>query len=262
MCVIVVKEKNALFPDWSTLERCFKRNPDGAGFMISLSDRVVIEKGYFTFNDFKTALKKAKKKYGIDHTYVMHFRIETQGGIRAECCHPFPLSGNMDDLRKLETSCQCGVAHNGIISLTSTYLKKVSYSDTMLFITEYLNLILDSPNDLKDKKKMLLVERLCESKLAILFNNDQLKLLGSGWELFNGCYFSNKSYLEKATISPLSITYYEDYPDDDEYEEAYNVETDLYDFTPGDCPVSWYDDYLYCYECSSCSKCWKGGKSK
>ena len=121
--------------------------------MVANESSVEIHKGYMGFRSFWRALRTARTLYGDNAAYVMHFRISTQGGVRQDGCHPFPLSKNMDDLRKLDTYADIGIAHNGIIDLCSdwgsTYAsyyskysavkKSVDYSDTMKFITDYLS---------------------------------------------------------------------------------------------------------------------------
>ena len=143
MCVIVYKPKNVAMPTENVLKTCFESNNDGGGFMLVHKKQVLIEKGFKTYKDFKSALDKAIMKYGENAPYVLHFRISTQAGTRQDCCHPYPLSSNMDDLRKLRFKTEIGIAHNGIISLTSSgYKQQVTYNDTMLFITNYLSLII------------------------------------------------------------------------------------------------------------------------
>ena len=52
MCVILVKERGIELPTKDILESCWKRNPDGAGFMFNDCDKVVIMKGFMTFEEF------------------------------------------------------------------------------------------------------------------------------------------------------------------------------------------------------------------
>ena len=54
--------------------------------------------------------------------------------------HPFPLSDRLPHMKALDVECQCGVAHNGIIRLTSDPSQR-EYSDTALFITRYIRLV-------------------------------------------------------------------------------------------------------------------------
>ena len=135
MCIIAYKSAEQQFPSKKTLKRCFDNNDDGAGFMYNASGKVYIKKGFATFQEFWKTLRKVREEYGDNIPYVMHFRISTQAGNRPDCTHPFPLSSHMKDLRLLETTTDIGIAHNGIISLTSSgYSKTITYSDTMEFI--------------------------------------------------------------------------------------------------------------------------------
>lgn len=195
MCIIVYKPKNQKFPSKETLRNCFINNPDGAGFMCPAHNSVIIMKGFDTFNKFYKALCKAKKIYGERIPYVMHFRISTQAHGRMDCTHPFPLSTNMSDLRKLYTKANIGIAHNGIIHLTSTfgYSKQITYSDTMKFITDYAALIIKDKNYYKDQNTLTLLERLAESKLAIMDADGHVELIGK-FIAENGIIYSNSSY--------------------------------------------------------------------
>lgn len=196
MCVIVYKPINETFPTKDELKNCFINNPDGAGYMWADGEKVHIEKGFDTFKRFWKSLGKTRAKYGDNGAYVMHFRISTQAGTRPDCTHPFPLSDDMNELRKLSTTCKIGIAHNGIISLTSTYSYKsaVTHSDTMEFITDYLSLIIRSRDFYKDEKTLKLIEKLGKSRFAILDGKGHCQLLGSGWVEHNGCQYSNKSW--------------------------------------------------------------------
>lgn len=197
MCIICTKQKDKLFPSKGTLKNCFDNNNHGAGFMYSYNNKVYIKKGFVTFDAFYNALESARKITGDDTPYVMHFRIATQGN-DIQCTHPFPLSSKMDNLKKLKGTCNIGIAHNGIIQLTTDYKVK-DYSDTMAFITEYLSLIIDSFDWYKNKSRCDLIEKLMDkshNKLAFLDKYGHIKRLGDGWieDKATGCFFSNSSY--------------------------------------------------------------------
>ena len=141
MCVIAYKPLNVDFMKKSILEECFRNNPDGSGFMFAVNGKVHIRKGFMTFTEFWNALETERKKYGDIIPYVMHFRISTQAGVNQKCCHPYPLSSDMENLKKLSTTSNIGIAHNGIIKLTSDGAK--DYNDTMKFITDYATLLIN-----------------------------------------------------------------------------------------------------------------------
>ena len=72
-------------PSQKDLIQCFKHNPDGAGYMLPINDKVVIRKGFMTFEEFKKDINKVVKDNHIDPTetpIVLHFRISTQGGVQ------------------------------------------------------------------------------------------------------------------------------------------------------------------------------------
>ncbi len=276
MCIAVYKPMGVDFPVKRVLKRCFYKNPDGAGFMVATGSDVEIHKGYMGFRSFWKALREARAKYGDDKAFVMHFRISTMGGIRQDGCHPFPLSREMDDLRKLESISDIGIAHNGIIELTtewgSTYSqyytksyaarKTVDYSDTMKFITEYLSLIIKDRDYWKDDDTLDLIEKLCGSRLAILDGSGHCELLGRGWESCDGVWYSNGSYkpteitvktepikeVINSNLSAITDNYWESW-----YEERYGSFDDFEYKSPYD-PYSDYldEDGLYDFSQSDC----------
>ena len=192
MCVIAYKPLNVAFPEEKILQNCFENNSDGAGFMYSYQGEVHIKKGYQTFKAFMAALNASRAITGDKVPYVMHFRIATQG-YEKTMTHPFPLSGKMNNLKKLKVKCNIGVAHNGILDITSDGSHQ--YSDTMKFITDYLSLIIRGYDWYEDKRTCQLIERLIEgSRLAILDKNDHCELMGKGWEESNGVHYSNHSW--------------------------------------------------------------------
>lgn len=206
MCVIVVKNKGVAMPTMDNLKACFEHNPDGAGFMYTSGDGYVhIRKGFMKWKDFKSAIEKLEQKIDItQEAVVMHFRISTQAGVNKKCCHPYPLSKNMKDLRSTNIRSKIGVAHNGIIELTSEYdywtnskwgnsKKKIDYNDTMKFITDYLALIIKGDKYYKDADTLALIERLCGSKLAIMDASGHVQLVGK-FEKVGDIYYSNLNH--------------------------------------------------------------------
>lgn len=206
MCIIVAKRRDVNYPSKNTLKQCFESNDDGAGFMYCVNGEVVIQKGYMSFQKFWKGLNRMRKKYGDNIPCIMHFRITTQGGVQKELTHPFPFSDNMDDLRLLYTKTNLGIAHNGIISLTSSYTK-TSHSDTMEFITDYLSLIIKDNKFYEDSNIVKLINKLSGSKLAFLDNLGTINLLGSGWIEKDGIHYSNNSYEKSRYTYSTSINY-------------------------------------------------------
>lgn len=133
MCIIAYKPAGAKFPSKSTIKTMFRNNPDGAGFMYAAPDGVHIVKGLMSVSAFMQALSQIKHDTSIP--VVMHFRIATHGGYSESMTQPFPLSNKNKRLRALNTICDVGIAHNGIIHMCND-AKKIS--DTAMFIRDYM----------------------------------------------------------------------------------------------------------------------------
>jgi hypothetical protein len=214
MCIIAYKPLNVAFPEEKILQNCFENNSDGAGFMYSYQGEVHIKKGYQTFKGFMNALNASRAITGDKVPYVMHFRIATQG-YEKTMTHPFPLSGKMNNLKKLKVKCNIGVAHNGILDITSDGSHQ--YSDTMKFITDYLSLIIRGYDWYEDKRTCQLIERLIEgSRLAILDKNGHCELMGKGWEESDGVHYSNHSWAREPYkyVAPSTNPSYWSWDDD------------------------------------------------
>ena len=277
MCIAIYKPTEAEFPTKKTLQRCFEANPDGAGYMFAHRDTVHIRKGFATFKAFWRDLRDIRAKV-TDHTaFVLHFRIGTQGGIRPDCTHPFPLSRKMDDLRALRATADIGIAHNGIITLTSNhYHKTITYSDTMEFITRYASRLIKSRDWHEDEDLRYLIEDLADSRLAILDGGGTCTLLGDGWREDGGVWYSNSSYLPTPT-TPTAYTvtsdfraydysgggWYDDWesitptdPTEDEWREYFDEESGVYFFDDMSCPATACGDSSYCTKCACYGDCY------
>ena len=291
MCVIMSKPQNVAFPEENILKNCWDNNPDMGGFMYAMNGKVHIYKGYDTWEKFITALNKARARTGDDIAYVCHFRISTQG-YDTDCCQPFPLSGKMKNLKRCHTEANIGVAHNGILSLTSDGAK--DYSDTMKFITDFLVNIIRSYDWYNDERTMKLIENLINgSRFSILDKNGHCQLMGKGWVEENGVSYSNETYSYRRagftyanTATPIwEDEYWEDYywdykkkkwvcrwnlavakEDEEEKKEEKKVEVDpysmkwnsdknAYDFKETDCPFTNEDDDGYCDLCANFGRC-------
>ena len=266
MCIIVCKPKEVNFPPKKTLKTCFENNPDGAGFMYAKDGKVYIKKGLMTFSKFWKSLQSTRKQFGDNLDYVLHFRISTQAGTRADCTHPFPLSKSMADLRKLESTADIGIAHNGIITLTSggygnwySYTKQITYNDTMEFIADYLSLIIKDKTFYKDEDTLELITKLCDSRLAILDGDGHITYIGKGWLIDNDIIYSNDSYEPKKIVIKTTATktnkdketYLTDEYDDDT-KEFYSGEDFYCSYYKGD------EQFYDCPHCTYYFDCWGG----
>lgn len=205
MCVIIYKPKNQDLPTIETLKKCIEKNGDGAGYMAPVNNQVIIHKGFNKLDDLLKDIQKLLSDNNLkikDIPLVLHFRISTQGGTKKELCHPYPLTNDYARMRELKTTADIGIAHNGIIHLTSCYSQKVNYNDTMTFIKDYLSLIIG--NDLyfdKRYNKMQLIKNLIGeyNKLAIMTKDGYVSLINKFYKV-GGCYYSNLNHLQQPVM--------------------------------------------------------------
>lgn len=179
MCIIVAKPANEVVKE-STFAECFRRNSDGAGFMYSTGNKLIVEKGFFKFDDFMEAYTKNE-----DKNVVAHFRIKTHGDVMKENCHPFLISPKL------------GFAHNGVIQKVTQYSSK-EQSDTFVFNQKYLQ-----PFISKYGKRMIgdeafqgMVEAyIGNSKLAFLDSQGRITIYNKSFgESVGNVWFSNTSF--------------------------------------------------------------------
>ncbi len=192
MCIICVSPARTHQPSISQIKTMFLNNPHGAGYMFAREGRVHIHKGFMDIDSFLSAVKA--EHFTAKDSVVYHFRISTQAGVNPEMTHPFPLSNRLPIMKALDVECPCGVAHNGIIRLTSDTSQR-EYSDTALFITRYMAQMVHGLDDLKDAQLLNRIERLAGSKLAIMDGSGYIATIG---HFINerGLLFSNDSYQE------------------------------------------------------------------
>ena len=191
MCIICVSKSGVRQPTVTELNTMFRNNPDGAGYMVARHGMVSISKGYMDFGEFLNAVRR--EHFTERDSVVYHFRISTQAGVNPEMTHPFPLSNRLERMEKLDTTCRIGVAHNGVIRLTADPDNR-RYSDTALFITQYLRVLIQRREDLRDRRVLDTVWNLAQSKFAIMDGGGYVATVG---EFLNqdGLLFSNASYM-------------------------------------------------------------------
>ena len=153
-------------PGNDTLRTMWNVNSDGAGFMYVEKGAVRIEKGFMKYKNFIKALEKVGARLDLTATpVVMHFRITTHGGTRPENTHPFPITESLGALKKLKSTTDVGVAHNGIIPITP----RKGISDTMEYVLSQLAPLKKAlPTFYKNKYAMQLIENAIDSKMAFL----------------------------------------------------------------------------------------------
>lgn len=192
MCIICASPKGAPQPTTAQVKTMFAHNPHGAGYMVARNGRVEIHKGFMVLDDLLRQLDQ--EQFTPDDVVVYHFRISTQAGGLPSMTHPFPLTATIENCEKLDLTCSVGVAHNGIIHMTSNGSKR--FSDTAIFISRYMSHIIRHQKDLHDEALLEVLEELTRSKLAILDKSGYLATVGPFIREENGLLFSNTSYRE------------------------------------------------------------------
>lgn len=198
MCIICVSKKGINQPSEDIIRTMFSRNSHGAGYMVARDGGVIIHKGFMNVEEFLNAIRR--ENFTKDDAVIYHFRISTQGGVNPEMCHPFGLSRNLSDMKALDLVARVGIAHNGIIALTSN-AKDKEYSDTAHFIAEYLPHLIRNVKDIKNPKIIEIIEELAGSKLAFMDGNGYIALAGDFIREKDGLLYSNSTY------KPIPTTY-------------------------------------------------------
>ena len=191
MCIIAAKPAGVALPKDEYIRNMWDGNRDGAGIMYVLNGKVRIEKGFMKYKAFMEALERIKTIVDpVSTPIVMHFRITTHGGTKPENTHPFPITDNLGALRKLVSSTDIGVAHNGIIPITP----RKGISDTMEYIVSQLAPLKRAlPRFCENPHAMQLVKNAIGSKMAFLTKEGRMYTVGEFIE-DDGILYSNTSY--------------------------------------------------------------------
>lgn len=226
MCIGIYSLKGNEIPNDDILRTCFRNNSDGAGFAFNTdNNQVQIVKGFMDFESFITALHKYDEKYCFKNRGVLlHFRITTHGGTNPSNCHPFPISNNPKHLKKTRFISNYACVHNGIIDLTAD--RKSELSDTMLFIKDYLSKISSNRGWFFNPKNIELIEKLIDSKMAILNGKGEIISTSGFHKEEDGNFYSNTSY-KTSYYSLYDYGFFDDW-------YAYNIEPESEEL---ECPL-------------------------
>lgn len=220
MCIICCSPAGIPQPTVDQLRAMFDNNSHGAGYMVARNGKVEISKGYMTFREFMHAIRY--EHFTAADPVVYHFRISTQAGVTPAMTHPFPLSKHIEDTKLLECAADVGVAHNGIIQLTSDP-RDLEYSDTAHFVAKYLAYMVRDRDDLMDHQLLGSIQRLIGwSRLAIMDKTGYIATVGDWITERSGLLFSNNSYSAKqpAWASPHSRQFRLQADDETQYDEG------------------------------------------
>jgi hypothetical protein len=135
MCVIVHKPAGQIFPK-DEIEKCWRRNGDGAGFFALKNDGRTITKNkidsiddFLSDEDVKEALEKESNS-------VFHFRIASRGGNSIDLTHPFKIN-----LLNNGLPCEGFLFHNGTISFIDSLPSGFSDTKFLSSILEGLEIV-------------------------------------------------------------------------------------------------------------------------
>tara|TARA_R110002020_G_scaffold240559_1_gene453573 strand:+ start:1314 stop:2498 length:1185 start_codon:yes stop_codon:yes gene_type:complete len=197
MCIISVSNKGVNTPNEKTIRTMFSANPHGAGYML-LRDgeqKIVLKKGFFDADKFIKSVNELNVQ--SNDLFVMHFRIQTSGLTNQAMCHPFVITSDPQkaNATSIVTNLPC-LAHNGVISDLNGIDKK--YSDTSLFVMDYLSTKAIIDNVYEEKAIQELLEKFVDSsRLCLLHPEKGLLLLGNWKEDDDGNQYSNETYKPK-----------------------------------------------------------------
>ena len=195
MCIIAVSKIGVRQPTLTQLKRMYERNHDGAGYMVARNGQCEIHKGFMCWEDFQRAVKS--ENFTAKDAVVYHFRISTQAGVKPEMTHPFPLTENPVYCEKLDIKCPIGVAHNGIIRMTSDF-HETRFSDTVYFIVDYMTKLIRKYEDITNPAVNQMIDHLTNSKWAIMNGKTgEITTVGK-FENERGLLFSNTTYKDYA----------------------------------------------------------------
>lgn len=159
------------------------RNKDGGGFAYVDPDKkkVVISKGFLSYNEFQKAYDEAVAKFGATSPFLIHMRVRTSGDINDNNTHPFEIKGG-------------ALIHNGI--LFSPTGKDIGppddrKSDTRVFAERLFNIL-----DFESVKetKLELEKAINYNKIAMLYDSGDYVILNeSKGNWTDGVWYSNNA---------------------------------------------------------------------
>ena len=231
MCVICFKPAGKEMPSEETIRTMFENNPHGSGFAlqgdVDGNGKFVVKykKGFMKVEDLLNELKKYDNLK--DLSVAMHFRIKTSGETDQFTCHPFPLSANYGELRKLEGNGPV-LFHNGVFSGLGGIIDPKS-SDTQDFVAGVATRYLMKARMPKKIHNAVMGEIIGTCRVLVLYPNKHFPSLRWGeWVEDNGIFYSNSSYKKKEVVysSGYSSAYSRHYSryDDDDYSYAYGYD--------------------------------------
>jgi len=195
------------------IQRCFERNPHGAGFAFAMDNKVSVVKGFFNPDE----LIQYYELIPPQATILLHFRKASAGEINVKSCHPFRI--NKDHV----------MVHNGTIM--DFWDEKSSLSDTQRFVNMYLRPIFKNDKYFWRRRtgKYTIGRIVWPGKCIVLRNNGDYVIFNEELGVWDGdTWFSNDGFLDESyycnTHYPRQLTLPLEFVESKEEEEAVEIE--------------------------------------
>jgi hypothetical protein len=233
MCIICVKPKNKAIPAVELLTECFKNNPHGAGLMYPSNGQIRVLKGLMDISSVLNALNEIPDSKSVP--IVIHFRFATHGDKSAENTHPFPLSGDFNDLIKLDTEVYRAIVHNGIMYQYGS--KTARLSDSAFFAKLLSGLQSDKAikraiEAHRNFGKFVVMSADDKNGAKLLRVGDFVKSAGCFWS--NGgfkppvCYYEPVKPLKSDEETDIESLFFEKYPEtEDKYAKLRRLDDEI-----------------------------------
>lgn len=203
MCVIAFSPKGNEAPTEKQIKEMFKKNPDGAGYAWDDGATVHFKKGFMNVDDLLEDLGPLEK--WKDKNFAMHFRIGTAGKNDKKTTHPFPLTNNFGELRKLQGDGPV-LFHNGVISGYGGIIDPLA-SDTQDFVAGVASKLLTRPNTPSKIIAKTIDTIIGSSRLLIMYGKNKVVKFGD-WKEKDGNFYSNLLWEpHEYTYTPSYSTY-------------------------------------------------------
>lgn len=177
MCIAIVKPAGKWVSE-AELFNSFQANPHGAGYAYydATAKSVVVKKGYFTFEEFKT---EYMQDITIDTLAFAHFRISTAGKKNTANCHPFLIDSG-------------ALMHNGPCLNRDRCKGDEERSDTWQFAEDMMKAL--SIKNIRAIQPMI-EDFIGYEKIAYMFTDGTYMIANEkNGQWSEGCWFSNGSF--------------------------------------------------------------------
>ncbi len=194
MCLILIKPENTSVP-YKMLRDIWDSNPDGAGMLWLVKDKVKLVKGLMTLKDLHNELVKLKEM-----EVAVHFRYATHGAVNRAMTHPFVCNGLTEEKLRFTTQHKV-LMHNGTVKPFGSSVESDSFQ-----------LAKDVLSHVSDSSAIKLLEALDSSKFVLASPEIGIALIGK-FIKHRGFLMSNNYW--DMTTAKLPKAYYDAHLEDD-----------------------------------------------